>query len=72
MDYWAAIRQLYVEKERLDKAIAILESLSDGGLDAPASRRGRKNMPEDERVKVSERMKRYWASRRKSSDPEKP
>jgi hypothetical protein len=64
MDYWAAIRQLQIEKERLDKAIGTLEALLQGDVVQPSSRRGRKDMPEDERKKVSERMKRYWASRR--------
>ncbi|HVX67711.1 MAG TPA: hypothetical protein VHA11_13955 [Bryobacteraceae bacterium] len=31
---------------------------------APRGRRGRKGMSADERQKVSERMKKYWASRR--------
>jgi hypothetical protein len=64
MDYLAAIRALYLERQRLDKAIATLEALSKGEQVEPISRRGRKSMPEAERAKVSERMKRYWASRR--------
>jgi hypothetical protein len=72
MDYWAAIRQLYVEMHRLDKAIATLEALSAGDSVGQESRRGRKNMPEEERQKVSERMKRYWANRRKASKTEEP
>ena len=64
MDYLAAIRALYLERQRLDKAIATLEALSKGEQVEPVSRRGRKSMPEAERAKVSERMKRYWASRR--------
>jgi hypothetical protein len=71
MDYWAAIRHLQLEKQRLDKAIATLEGLSQGGSATP-SRRGRKGMPDEERKKVSERMKRYWASRRNHSAPEEP
>ena len=65
MDYWAAIRDLYLEKQRLDKAIAILEALSKGEeVEETVSRRGRKSMPKEEREEVSERMKRYWAARR--------
>ena len=72
MDYWAAIRQLHLEKDRLDKAIATLEALSQGSASESVSRRGRKDMGAEERKKVSERMKRYWASRRNHSNPEKP
>jgi hypothetical protein len=66
MDYWAAIRDLYLNKQRLEKAIATLEALSKGeDVEEPVSQRGRKSMPKEEREKVSERMKRYWAARRK-------
>jgi hypothetical protein len=72
MDYWAAIRHLQLEKQRLDKAIATLEALIQGVPGKPVSRRGRKGMPEEERKKVSERMKKYWASRRNHSNAEEP
>jgi hypothetical protein len=72
MDYWVAIKELYVEKQRLDRAIATLEALAEGELAKAVSRRGRKMMPVDERKKVSERMKRYWESRRNRSTTEKP
>jgi hypothetical protein len=66
MDYWAAIRDLYLNKQRLDQAIATLEALSEGEeVKKFVSQRGRKSMPKEEREKVSERMKRYWAARRK-------
>jgi hypothetical protein len=68
MDFYESIRQLYLEKERLDKVIATLEALLRG--DEPGeggSQRGRKNMPSEERKKVSERMKRYWAARRSAT-----
>ena len=64
MDYGAAIRELYLEKQRLDKAVETLETLFKSEEVAPVSRRGRKNMPKEEREKVSERMKRFWAARR--------
>jgi hypothetical protein len=68
MDYWAAIRDLYLNKQRLEKAIATLEALSEGEkVEEPVSQRGRKSMPKEEREEVSERMKRYWAARRKRS-----
>ena len=66
MDYWKALRELYAEKAKLDKAIATLESLVAGHSE-PVSRRGRKSMSEDERKEVSERMRKYWASRRKAA-----
>jgi hypothetical protein len=62
-----ALQQLRDEVNRLDKAIALLESL---GLEPqepkarPRSERGRKGMSDGERREVSERMKRYWALRR--------
>ena len=64
MDLAAAIRQLYVELMRLDKEIATLETLPKGEQVRRASRPGRKGMSDEERVQVSERMKRYWASRK--------
>jgi hypothetical protein len=68
MDIYAVIRELYAEKERLDRTIATLEELQDGAA-VPArggKRRGRKSMNAEERREVSERMKKYWALRRKS------
>lgn len=68
MDLYGAIAELLNEKKRLDRLIASLEAIQAGGVgtvlvDAP-KRRGRKNMSDDERREVSERMKRYWATRR--------
>jgi hypothetical protein len=56
-------------RARLDlvrKAIDGLESLNGfcGIIVRPKSRRGRKSMGAAERTEVSERMKKYWASRR--------
>jgi hypothetical protein len=70
MDLYKAIQDLYAEKERLERVIASLEELQQAPspmpeLPRPASRRGRKSMSADERHEVSERMKRYWDSRRK-------
>jgi hypothetical protein len=72
MDLYQVIRELYAEKKRLEEAIVSLEELI-GSKGSAASlrvdrhgkaRRGRKNMPPDERRRVSERMKKYWARRR--------
>jgi hypothetical protein len=69
MDLYKAIRQLYEERARLDRVIASLEELQRAaGEDSEGEgprRRGRKAMSEEERRQVSERMKQYWADRRK-------
>ena len=73
MDLRSAIRELYAEKRRLEEAIASLEELlrvkvSPDGRLAPSpgakKQRGRRTMPPEERLIVSQRMKRYWAKRR--------
>ncbi len=71
MDLYKAIQELYGEKERLERVIASLEELqrTAGSSPEPPSglkRRGRKSMPPLEREQVSERMKAYWAARRKA------
>jgi len=70
MDLYKAIQDLYAEKERLERVIASLEELQRAAGDLPvapksAKRRGRKSMSSKERQEVSERMKKYWAARRK-------
>jgi len=65
MDLNKAIRDLHRELEKLNQVITSLEELQlTGTLPTPA-RRGRKSMGREERQLVSERMKQYWASRRK-------
>jgi hypothetical protein len=67
MDLQETLRLLKIEKERLERTIALLEELQDGGAhpaEIKLNRRGRKSMPPDERREVSERMKKYWESRR--------
>ncbi len=71
MDLYKAIRELYAEKKRLEEAIASLEELLEAkaatdslNLDSLRKRRGRKSMGPEERRIVSERMKKYWATRR--------
>jgi hypothetical protein len=68
MDLRRTIADLYEEKAKLDRVISSLEQLAETELAAPvtplAHRRGRKFMSPQERSKVSERMRRYWASRR--------
>jgi predicted nucleic acid-binding protein len=70
MDLRKAIQDLYAEKERIERVIASLEELQRTSSALPelarmAGRRGRKDMGAEERLEVSERMKKYWASRRK-------
>jgi hypothetical protein len=69
MDLHKLIQELCAEKEKLDRAIALLEGLEPPKINLPdsfqrASRRGRKSMDAKERQEVSARMKQYWASRR--------
>jgi hypothetical protein len=75
MDVRETIRLLKIEKERLERAIALLEELQVGGGAHPPNitpeRRGRKSMPTEERREVSDRMKTYWASRRQRKPEEK-
>lgn len=50
----------------LHSPVTHLESLNlPDGADAPKKRRGRKPMGAEERKQIAERMKRYWAARRK-------
>jgi hypothetical protein len=71
MDLYKTIQELYAEKEKLERVIASLEELQRAAGRAPAAalhggkRRGRKSMNARERQEVSERMKKYWANRRK-------
>ena len=65
MDVDKALRELYAEKKRLDRAITALEkSLKVFAGKSPGTRRGRKGMGPEERLKVSQRMSAYWAARR--------
>jgi hypothetical protein len=69
MDLYKAIQDLYAEKEKLERVIESLEELQRGAGTLPATpkaagRRGRKSMSPEERQEVSERMKKYWESRR--------
>jgi hypothetical protein len=75
MDLYKAIQELYAEKEKLERVIASLEELqrTSGELPQvlkPGRRRGRKSMSQTERQEVSERMKRYWQSRRQRGGSE--
>jgi hypothetical protein len=65
MDVLKALRELYLEKSRLDRLISICESkIKEQDRRLSRSKRGRKSMSMDERQIVSERMRNYWAKRR--------
>ena len=77
MDLFKAIQELYAEKERLERVIASLEELQRSAGAVPAltegvKRRGRKFMDPKERQEVSDRMKNYWAARRKDRHKHTP
>lgn len=67
MDIQALIRDLQAEKQRIERTIAAMESLTSSENGHHKSKRGRKSMGQAERQQVSERMMRYWAGRRKAS-----
>ena len=65
MDLNKALRELYEERQRVDRAIHALESGRVARSRATAvHRRGRKMMSTEERREVSKRMTEYWRSRR--------
>ena len=65
MDLQPTIRRLQLELERVKTVIAQLEELQNR-VTKPKSNRGRKSMGSEERQQVSERMRKYWASRLKA------
>lgn len=73
MPYQNAIRDLRARLVQLDRLIAgLLELERVKPVPARRATHGRKAMGEEERQRVSIRMKRYWASRRqKDSLPRK-
>ena len=72
MDLDKVIRKLYEERAKLDEIIRTLEQLRQTAAvvkeNVVKKRRGRKFMNEEDRREVSERMKKYWAARRKNKD----
>jgi hypothetical protein len=68
MDIYRIIQDLVDERNRVDRIIASLEEMWRTGKTSPPAgrdRRGRKSMDAKARKEVSDRMKHYWASRRK-------
>jgi hypothetical protein len=64
MDLHRALRDLYEELRKLNEVIASLEHFATTGTMLSPPQHGRKSMSEDERQRVSERMKKYWEGRR--------
>jgi len=66
------IRELIEEKKRLDRVIGTLEEMQRNGrvevVPPSQKKRGRKSMDEHARQQVSERMKRYWQTRRRQDN----
>jgi hypothetical protein len=60
------LAQLYAERERVQRAIAMFELLlpSSSGPAPIPGRRGRKSMGAEEREAVAARMRTYWEARR--------
>ena len=71
IDLRNVLKDLYTERERLEHVITSLEALQQGsaaGLPPlKKTNRGRKSMGAKERREVSERMRKYWAARRKKN-----
>ena len=69
IDLRKVLKDLYIQRERLEHVITSLEALQQGsaaGLPPQKkTNRGRKSMGAEERREVSERMRKYWAARRK-------
>jgi hypothetical protein len=71
------IQELLEEKRRLEQIIAFLQALEHplfGGQQGKPAKgsRGRKSMSPLERLAVSERMRRYWATRKEQSRASHP
>jgi hypothetical protein len=65
VDIEKIIEELRAERERVSETILAIERLHYGCATSAVKRRGRKFMDQNGRKEVSERMKRYWAGRRK-------
>jgi hypothetical protein len=73
LDLSRIIQDLHSEQNRITELIHALEEVqkyyaSRPAREASVRRRGRKSMGEDERLQVSQRMRKYWAMRRASEE----
>jgi hypothetical protein len=67
VELFQIIDGLRIRKEKIERAIALLEDLAKDGDGATAmapKRRGRKSMGAEERREVSVRIRKYWENRR--------
>jgi hypothetical protein len=69
LDLSRIIQELHTERKKIVELIRSMEDLqlshsSRSARERSTGRRGRKSMDATERQQVSERMKKYWASRR--------
>ena len=74
MDLYRVIRELMLERDRLQRIIESLEEMKPFAkvpVSTEGKRRGRKSMDNKARAEVSERMKRYWKQRRAERDAAK-
>ena len=75
MDLIKTIRDLCIERDKLDAIIVSLEQLERQSPQLARAlkqkRRGRKYMNAEARKEVSERMKKYWNTRR-NREPQEP
>ena len=69
MDTEQIINALRAERERIDKAIAVLQGSSRGGSTSSGrrGRRGPRHMSAEARKRISEAQKRRWAAQRKKA-----
>lgn len=69
MDLHKIIQELHEEREILDEAIRVLETMdvvkSDGSGRQASKRRSGNGMSQAQRLAISRRMKKYWRARRK-------
>ena len=69
IDLRNVLKELYSQRKGLAHVITALEALQQGSAPGvPAQKRtnrGRKSMGAEERREVSDRMRKYWAARRK-------
>ncbi len=68
MDLFKILGELRSERDKLSQIIQSLEQLNRTSVkftdEKIVSRRGRRSMDAEARLEVSQRMKRYWESRR--------
>jgi hypothetical protein len=72
MDLATPLAALRKELEAVSATIIALEAIKDRKVPSAVGKRGRKSMGEAERAVVSERMKRYWSTRRSANGQTTP